>query len=597
MRLFFILLLLSVSSCASLAQPEGATIEVVNGKKYYVHIVQQGNTLYGIHRLYEIPVEDIVESNPGVEDGLSVGQKILIPIPGRDGLTQNLIIHTVEPKETLYGISKKYQVSEQELREANPELENGLKIGQELKIPVNTVSSPAENEVANPFVTADDGTEYQVSFKDTLITHTVVSGETLYSISKRFMVPEKEIKDVNEMRSSRIRPGDVIYIPIKKEKITKVEVREIEPLEKGSFLDSLFSFKRKNKYNIALLMPLYYDSSSMEVITDISTAYYMGAQLALDSLEKLGLKADVRIYDTKNDSNVIRKLLNAPEMKDLDLLFGPFFGGNAPMIAEWSKSNGVRMVCPFATNYKIVEGNPLVYEAVTSEVTLAKHLANHLMKDTSKNKQMILVKPSKKKDMVATEAFRQEYFGQDSVLFRKKVIETTIADLGTFLKQDIRNEVIFLSDDKGAVNNLINALNKASLTWKKENIVVYGTKDWMSFDNVPTKYKDKYQLHFMSPYDLDYSRKDFIPIQRKFREEFGTDMGKMSVQGFDVTMYFTQYFLLEQDVPNMLMNDFKLVQLGPKNGYENSKAYLMKFENYELHRVGEMHRVSPKLID
>ena len=76
----WLLVLLTFVSFGLVAQPENATTEVVNGKKYYVHIVQDGNTLYGIKNLYATSVEDIIKQNPGTEKGLVEGQKLLIPI-------------------------------------------------------------------------------------------------------------------------------------------------------------------------------------------------------------------------------------------------------------------------------------------------------------------------------------------------------------------------------------------------------------------------------------------------------------------------------------------------------------------------------------
>ena len=362
------LLLLSILFLGfqSFAQPGEAEIEIKDGKKYYVHFVQAGNTLYGIHRLYEVPVEEIILANPGVEDGLATGQKILVPIQGREGLEKNLIIHIVQEKETVYGISKKYEVTEAEINELNPEIKEGLKIGQEIKIPVK--NGLKEPKPANPFETNVQTNEkfdskFKVSFKDTVILHQVQKGETLYSISKRYMVTERELKELNNMRSSRIRPGDEILIPIMKERIEPVGVREIERSRFIRPLDSLFLFRRKEKYKVALFMPLYYDDESKEVVSDLATAYYMGAKLALDSLANLGFEAEVQIIDTKNDTNAIKKTLESPRMLDMDLIFGPFFGKNAGVLSRWAANNRCRMVCPFATNYEVLKNNPLVYQS------------------------------------------------------------------------------------------------------------------------------------------------------------------------------------------------------------------------------------------
>ena len=95
-----------------LAQPKDAEIEIKEGKKYYVHIVQTGNSLWGIHTLYNVPVDDIVATNAGVENGIKDGQKLLIPVVGnltsdksKPGIKSE-VKHTVQAQETLYGISK-----------------------------------------------------------------------------------------------------------------------------------------------------------------------------------------------------------------------------------------------------------------------------------------------------------------------------------------------------------------------------------------------------------------------------------------------------------------------------------------------------------
>jgi LysM repeat protein len=94
----------SVISLLVFAQPDKAEREIVDGKKYYVHIVKPGNTMWWIHETYKVPVDEIVKANPGSEKGVSVGQRIKVPI------ATETISYTVLPKETLYGISKKFEV-------------------------------------------------------------------------------------------------------------------------------------------------------------------------------------------------------------------------------------------------------------------------------------------------------------------------------------------------------------------------------------------------------------------------------------------------------------------------------------------------------
>ena len=119
-RLHIMLVLLSVLLHAcSLAQqlPE---VHKINGTKYYLHVVEPGNTLYGISKLYNVEIRAIDQNNPGViKDGLKVNQTLLIPVTSDNKRSlgavveqnEDFLTHQAQPKETLYAISKRYDVS------------------------------------------------------------------------------------------------------------------------------------------------------------------------------------------------------------------------------------------------------------------------------------------------------------------------------------------------------------------------------------------------------------------------------------------------------------------------------------------------------
>jgi LysM repeat protein len=91
--ILFVSIALTTNIC--FAQSAKDTIEVVEiGKqKYYIHTVEAGHTLYAISKRYNTPIDVIKDANPGIEAGLSIGQKIKIPvkkIPKRP-LTQRLL--------------------------------------------------------------------------------------------------------------------------------------------------------------------------------------------------------------------------------------------------------------------------------------------------------------------------------------------------------------------------------------------------------------------------------------------------------------------------------------------------------------------------
>ena len=113
-------------------------------------------------------------------------------------------IHVIEKKQSLYALSKLYNVSVDELYAVNPELRNGAKANQEIKIPFTPTST------ATPSVTAVqiDTNKY--------LTYKVGKGETLYSISKKFSLTEKQLVAYNPTLTQGMKEGQVLIVGEKK---------------------------------------------------------------------------------------------------------------------------------------------------------------------------------------------------------------------------------------------------------------------------------------------------------------------------------------------------------------------------------------------
>ena len=122
----------------------------VLGKKYYLHKVESGQTLYSICKVYGVTEADIFSENSAVaREGLKAGTEIKIPAKDPNRITTSTehnssntssspaeyIYHTVKRKQTLYFLTHTYNVSEAELLKLNPEISHGLKVGQVVKVP------------------------------------------------------------------------------------------------------------------------------------------------------------------------------------------------------------------------------------------------------------------------------------------------------------------------------------------------------------------------------------------------------------------------------------------------------------------------------
>ncbi|HEY1194023.1 lytic transglycosylase [Flavobacterium sp.] len=117
------------------------------------HQVVAKESLFSIARQYNVSVQDLENLNKDIlQNGLQIGQTILIPNKRKtlDGrvrvINQETIFHVVEPKETKFSIAKKYGISIDQLESQNPEIVNGLIVGNKLAINTAAIKPTNENE-------------------------------------------------------------------------------------------------------------------------------------------------------------------------------------------------------------------------------------------------------------------------------------------------------------------------------------------------------------------------------------------------------------------------------------------------------------------
>lgn len=594
-RFKHILLLAVAMMCVTLSvhaqqEVEDVIYEFRKGKKYIVHIVQDGNTLWGIYKKYNVEVDAIVAANPGIEKGVTEGQKLLIPMgAATEKYPEGTLIkeHKVVKGETLFRIAASNGATVEEVNKLNPGTEGGVKLGQVIKIPLKQLSDSGSEPPPPPPPTKK--TETKVVFYDTLVKHKVLDHETLFSISKRFMVPVEDLQTLNKLRSSKIRPGDFIQIPLKKEKFKEVEIRKVDDVEEQTKkLDKELLFTKKDEYRIAVMLPFVFDKTDNEgtALRNIATEYYMGVELAVDSLEKLGLRAKLYVYDVPTDSAGIYKVLGKPEMRKMDLVFGPLIPNAADIVGRWCKNNKIRMVCPSSCNTGLLLNNPYIYASIASDVTQLRILAQYTLKNVS-SEQLVLVNSGIGKDKELYDAYR----GRFSELSKGKIklIEIKIEDVPAHIKRNGNTVFIVPTRDKGAASRFMNTLNKASDKVGNGTVKVFATKDWGGFDDITGFVKNKFNVHWVSSSDLNYTLNPTKTVLRKFRTKYKADMSRFSAHGFDVTLFFVANLLIGDKNVNGIVNSFNMVQKGKGNGYENGECFVLRHDNYQLVREEIIH--------
>jgi peptidoglycan endopeptidase LytE len=209
-------------------------------EKFIKHKISKGDNLTVIAKKYGVKAKDIQEANPDAPKILKLNSVLLIPNKNKTvatkstetvaNVTPSQIItpgaHEVLAKETLWGISKKYNVSVDDLKKANPLLETeGLKIGQQINIPTNTIASSATvtEKVPAPVI------ENVETPTDVEVVVEVLPKETKYSIAKKYGITVKELEKQNPFIKGKLPVGYVLKIHTTKEKADAIAALKVTP--------------------------------------------------------------------------------------------------------------------------------------------------------------------------------------------------------------------------------------------------------------------------------------------------------------------------------------------------------------------------------
>lgn len=157
----------------------------VDNNKYY--IVKKGDSLYSIARSNNMTVDKLKSLNNLTSNILSIGQKLIIS----SGSKVSNNVYVVKKGDTLWSIANNFNVSVNDLKNANNKSNNSLSIGEQLIIPGKSTGENVSTTI-----------------------YTVKSGDNLYSIARRYNVTVNEIKSLNNLTSNLLSIGQKLSIPI-----------------------------------------------------------------------------------------------------------------------------------------------------------------------------------------------------------------------------------------------------------------------------------------------------------------------------------------------------------------------------------------------
>jgi LysM repeat protein/ABC-type branched-subunit amino acid transport system substrate-binding protein len=721
--LLFVLLFITLPEFSKGQNLKENELVVIQGEKFILHQVRTGETVYSISRSFKTETSVLQKYNPSISEGLSIGDILKIPyneninlseIPDlKKGDPTGFSSHTVESNgETAYAISKRYGITVEELYAYNPNVQR-LRKGMVLKIPQWDLSAKPESATAQQPITSV-GTQIPAD----MLEHTVISGETLYSISKKYQVSESDILHYNP-EAKNLKAGSVIYIPKKpvenqvvdwvsesnvqvkyfnhtivsgetlygitqKYKVTEEELKAINPELKFAFRsgaviripvqatkDAPEQMRREtipemNKINgkvtgaesngklpanclpenriggsgstvVALFLPLFLEANEqlnkdftapvndavlMQPIDPLATdtiiehekpvhslkqfhgnsenflQFYEGVLIAVDSMQKAGMNIVLNVFDTKDNPETVRKIKNSQSFSETDLIIGPVYENVQKEVAEISVQYQIPMISPFTPKSAVLDSNPYFYQINPTREYLAEATAELIAKEYS-NTNFIVVRTSSYPgaqenqlvELIRRKLSRRENPGDGKYTeydFRKGRSQ----GLRVLLLADKENVVFIPSSDEGELSVAISNINNLAVDFP---ITLIGAGNYQQrYPSIEIAHFHNLKMKYINPYWTDYKKQETIGYVDKFIDNFGTEPNSFGVQGFDAAWYFLNALhFYGKDFPaclpymnvNLVQGSYYFQRVSPSGGYMNRGVSVISYnKNFDVER-------------
>lgn len=554
------LIVSSLSAVATEYMPDIAKSKVIvfiNGKKYYVHTVKSGDTLYSMSKAYGVSEDAIKECNPTVADGLKLDQTVKIPVA--DNATadarevkkrkKEFVEHKIRGGETLYSIARDYNISVNTIREDNPGLNpQSLSIGQSLWVRKSDMGSSSEKEAQaemdayadNLNKATDDGFEYYV----------VKPGETVYSLARRFEITEQEFAANNDIAGG-LKAGAVIRIPIKDEENVnqmekKADVPESELIAAQSSDENIIfrALPSDQILNIALMLPFNVESKPNSSYVE----FYQGFLLGLEKMKQEGRgESKLTVYNTEHNPVKVQNIVKSPAFEGTNLIIGPVYEDELSPVLQYARANSTPVVSPLA-DIKAVK-SPAIYQLSPDPAKKYDKIADLI--DGGRDIYLIYADSFDKEFEGEVLALLKDKpyaaytysFNQKSIFTPRNSAARQIEVMDDILKEEKPCLFVVLANKETDVDRILGTISssKVAITEKSEKsapYVVLGTSRWGRFNNIDHTTYFNNNVVMISTYHAKRDSQVVREFDSRYIEAYNSLPSLYAYRGYDAAVIF-----------------------------------------------------------
>lgn len=490
----------------------------IDGKVYYSHIVLEKQTLYSISKAYNVSVEDIYDANPGLKDtGLKKNSIINIPVITKEkkefASPSIQKVHTVKWYEDMQTISEKYGVTPEAIMAANNLKDRKLKSRQKLIIPTKDFAYEPVAEVS----------------------------------------PEDEVDGEEEDMN--------------------IETAFDESETDGEQGDGIQKSLENNKVNALVLLPL---KATGAASSKSNMDFYSGILLAAKELGENGADIDLEVHDIATGTfGATRHAL-----ENSDVIIGPISAGDISRL--YAIAPGINaLVSPLDPKAEDILGAyPTMIHAPTSRSIQYEDVAQWMKEDSKEGDKIIIIseKGARRGDEGTLMRAAVDSAGLAYTPFSYSILEgrNIQEPLEAIMTKESTNRVLVASESEAFVNDVIRNLNLT--IHNKHQVVLYGPAKIRTFDTIEVENFHNTSLHASLTYFINYETDDVRNFLMKYRALFHTEPTQFAFQGYDVGKYFLgmcavygkDWIHHMKDADSQMLQSIFSIRKNGEGGYSNT---------------------------
>jgi len=328
------------------------------------------------------------------------------------GQQKKYIAYTVKKGETMRSIAKKLDMKTRDLLRLNPDIGRKPKVNTEIIVPNNKVlldttidsskvdSNPIKKDTVKIVEQIED-------LKEKFVQHQVNKGDTFYSLTRYYNVLKADLLILNPQLTEGLKTGNRIKIK------EIVEGEKIEAIYKDTISENAFVRVglllpfRATLFDTVVPQEIFKNKNLINIVTD----FYLGAEIAIDSLKSQGIQVQMDVFDTEDRNTKINEIITNNSLKEMDVVVGPLYSDEVKKIAN---TVGVPVVFPVFSKVQTSFTSPRIVKTSPDKNRYKEILLSHISKRYT-NQNIIIVGDSTDVSMTEIKQIKSVLIQHDSI--------------------------------------------------------------------------------------------------------------------------------------------------------------------------------------